>query len=93
MELTYLLILSFDLFVFVPVRTVLLYLSIKLTFEMNAFGENVKGFATRPLFDSPLTKSTTPTEFWTKRWNLMTHTLLKVSRVNIASCFLVYFPC
>lgn len=55
----------------------LVYLALNNLFELNAFGENVKGSATYPLFDAPLTHSKTPTEFWTKRWNHMTHRLLK----------------
>jgi len=58
---------------------VLLYFALNTMFELNAFGENVaKGFATETIFDAPLTKSKTPTEFWTKRWNHMIHLLLKV---------------
>lgn len=57
--------------------SLLLYFALNTMFELNAFGENVKGFATEPLFDAPLTRSKTPTEFWTKRWNHMTHRLLK----------------
>lgn len=57
--------------------TILLYFALNTMFELNAFGENLKGFATVKIFDSPLTKSKTPTEFWTKRWNHMTHLLLK----------------
>jgi len=55
----------------------LLYFALNNMFELNAFGENLKGLATEPLFDAPLTRSKTPTEFWTKRWNHMTHRLLK----------------
>ena len=51
-------------------------------FELNAFSENAKGFATKTIFDAPLTKSKTPTEFWTKRWNHMTHLLLKVCYID-----------
>ena len=58
--------------------SVLLYFALNNLFELNAFGENAKGYATERLFDAPLTKSRTPTEFWTKRWNHMTHKLLKV---------------
>lgn len=57
---------------------VLIYFTLNNMFELNAFQENVKGFATEPLFDAPLTRSKTPTEFWTKRWNRMTHRLLQV---------------
>jgi len=55
----------------------LIYFTLNNMFELNAFQENVKGFATEPLFDAPLTRSKTPTEFWTKRWNRMTHRLLQ----------------
>jgi len=55
----------------------LFYFTLNNLFELNAFGENVKGFVTEPIFHSPLTHSKTPTEFWTKRWNHMTHRLLK----------------
>jgi len=57
--------------------TILLYFSLNNMFEISAFGENLKGFVAKPIFDAPLTQSRTPTEFWTKRWNLMTHSLLK----------------
>lgn len=57
---------------------VLVYLTLKTGFDLTAFGENVKGFATEKIFDAPFVKSRTPTEFWTKRWNLIIHPLLKV---------------
>eukprot|EP00536_Pseudo-nitzschia_multiseries_P011874 jgi/Psemu1/207218/e_gw1.430.41.1 len=55
----------------------LLYFTLNTLFELTAFAENLKGLATETIFDSPLTKSKTPTDFWTKRWNHMTHLLLK----------------
>eukprot|EP00531_Pseudo-nitzschia_arenysensis_P010754 CAMPEP_0116136602 /NCGR_PEP_ID=MMETSP0329-20121206/11812_1 /TAXON_ID=697910 /ORGANISM="Pseudo-nitzschia arenysensis, Strain B593" /LENGTH=408 /DNA_ID=CAMNT_0003631481 /DNA_START=61 /DNA_END=1287 /DNA_ORIENTATION=+ len=57
--------------------TVLFYLALSNLFELSAFGTNAKGNVAEKLFDSPLTKSRTPTEFWTKRWNRMVHKLLK----------------
>mmetsp|Transcript_7014 Transcript_7014/g.14939 ORF Transcript_7014/g.14939 Transcript_7014/m.14939 type:complete len:418 (-) Transcript_7014:328-1581(-) len=57
--------------------TILLYLTLNNLFEINAFQEKAKGLATKKIFNSPLTKSKTPTEFWTKRWNHMTHLQLK----------------
>lgn len=57
--------------------TILLYFTLYNMFELNAFGEQVKGHATEPIFDAPLTHSRTPTDFWTKRWNRMTHLTLK----------------
>ena len=57
---------------------VLLYLTLENLFELDAFKEKAKGLATEKIFNSPLTKSKTPTEFWTKRWNHMTHLQLKV---------------
>ena len=56
---------------------VLFYLALNNLFELSAFGANTKGSVTERLFDAPLTKSKTPTEFWTKRWNRMVHKLLK----------------
>lgn len=57
--------------------TILLYLTLENLFELDAFKEKAKGLATEKIFNSPLTKSKTPTEFWTKRWNHMTHLQLK----------------
>merc|ERR1711933_103638 len=57
--------------------TILLYFTLNNLFEISAFGMQLQGNATKPIFDAPLTKSKTPTEFWTKRWNHMTHNFLK----------------
>jgi len=46
-------------------------------FEITAFGENVKGLATLPIFFNPLFTSTCPSEFWGKKWNLVIHRTLK----------------
>ncbi len=59
--------------------SVLFYLALSNLFELSAFGTSAKGNVVEKLFDSPLTESRTPTEFWTKRWNRMVHKLLKVS--------------
>jgi hypothetical protein len=56
----------------------LIYGTLKTGFELTAFNENIKGFDTHRIFDQPFLKSQTPTEFWTKRWNLMIQPLLKV---------------
>jgi hypothetical protein len=61
---------------------VLLYLTLKTGFELTAFGENMKGYATETIFDAPFTKSRTATEFWTKRWNLMIQRFLKVCELE-----------
>lgn len=58
-------------------RTWVTYCTYKLGFEAAGLGEQAKGLATRRCFDAPLTKSRTPTEFWTRRWNVMVHSLLK----------------
>lgn len=55
----------------------LIYGTLKTGFELSAFNENIKGFDTYRLFDQPFTKSRTPTEFWTQRWNMLTRPLLK----------------
>ena len=59
------------------IHTWILYSIFKVGFEASGLGDNVKGFATYRVFDAPLTKSRSPTEFWTKRWNIMIHRLLK----------------
>jgi len=59
-------------------HALLVYGTLKTGFELTAFNENIKGFDTPQLFDHPLTKSRTPSEFWTKRWNRLTQPLLKV---------------
>ena len=59
---------------------ILLYLTLKTGFDITAFGEQIKGlYATDTIFDSPFLLSKTPTEFWTKRWNLMIQRFLKVT--------------
>lgn len=58
-------------------RVWLTYCTYKLGFELTGLGEQLKGLSTLRIFNDPLTKSRTPTEFWTKRWNMMHHNLLK----------------
>ena len=56
----------------------LIYGTLKTGLELTAFNENIKGYDTYRLFDQPFLKSQTPTEFWTKRWNMLIRPLLKV---------------
>ena len=56
---------------------VLVYFQLWIGFEGTAFGEVVKGSATRPIFSNPLLTATSPTDFWTMKWNTMIHTILK----------------
>lgn len=44
----------------------LIYGTLKTGFEGTALSENAKGFDTHCLFDNPLFKSLSPTEFWTR---------------------------
>jgi len=46
-------------------------------FELASVGENLKGYATIPIFLNPLWSSTSPTDFWGRKWNLMIHRILK----------------
>ena len=57
---------------------VLFYFGLNNLFGLGAAKVVLSGFDAKPVFDSPLTKSKTPTEFWTKRWNHMVHLVLKV---------------
>jgi hypothetical protein len=59
---------------------VLTYLTLWVGFEGTALGENVQGYATKPIFSNPLMTSTNPIDFWTKKWNTMIHLLLKVRK-------------
>ena len=47
-------------------KIVLTYLCLRVSFDSNGMAENLKGYATVPIFTNPLFKSKTPTEFWTK---------------------------
>ena len=57
---------------------ILLYFVLWIGFEGCAFGENVKGYATYPIFSNPLMTSTSAIDFWTRKWNTMIHRILKV---------------
>jgi hypothetical protein len=57
---------------------VLTYYSLWIVFESTALGENLQGYATKPIFSNPLLTSTIPIDFWTKKWNVMIHLILKV---------------
>ena len=49
-----------------PICIVLTYFCLHVSFESNGMAENLKGYATVPIFSNPLFASRTPTEFWTK---------------------------
>jgi hypothetical protein len=55
------------------------FLTLAVGFEMAAFGDNLKGFVTKPIFHNPLFTSRSPTEFWGRKWNMVIHKLLKHS--------------
>jgi hypothetical protein len=59
---------------------VLTYFTLWVCFESSALGENAQGYATKPIFSNPLLTSTTPIDFWTKKWNTMVHLVLKVRK-------------
>jgi hypothetical protein len=56
---------------------ILTFLSLRFGYEMTALGEQVKGYYTKPLWSNPLFTSTSPSDFWSRKWNLMIHRLLK----------------
>jgi hypothetical protein len=48
-------------------------------FQMNALRDNIlQGYATCPVFGNPMLESSSPSEFWSKKWNLTLQKLLKV---------------
>lgn len=53
------------------------YFHLLVGFEMTSYGENLKGYITRPIFLNPLWSSTSPTDFWGRKWNLMISNVLK----------------
>eukprot|EP00527_Entomoneis_sp_CCMP2396_P009187 CAMPEP_0198137908 /NCGR_PEP_ID=MMETSP1443-20131203/1339_1 /TAXON_ID=186043 /ORGANISM="Entomoneis sp., Strain CCMP2396" /LENGTH=423 /DNA_ID=CAMNT_0043799481 /DNA_START=229 /DNA_END=1500 /DNA_ORIENTATION=- len=56
---------------------VLVYFVLATGFELTTFGEQIKGYATKPIFDNPLFSSRSIREFWGKKWDLMIHRVLK----------------
>merc|ERR1712165_192462 len=57
--------------------SVMTFLHLALGFGMTALGNKAQGYSTKAIFLNPLFASRTPTEFWTKRWNVMIHQTLK----------------
>lgn len=55
----------------------LTFYMLSLSFEITAFAENLKGFQTKPVFSNPMFTSHSVSEFWSKKWNLVIHRMLK----------------
>ena len=47
------------------------YLNLKLAADGNAIGLLLLGYRPRVAFRAPLTASTSPTDFWSRRWNMI----------------------
>ena len=58
---------------------------------MAAFGENFQGYATAPVFLNPLFASTSPSDFWGRKWNLTIHRNLKVCRSSWLLLWSLFF--
>lgn len=56
---------------------ILTYFVLATGFEMTTFGEQVKGYATKPIFDNPLFTSRTLRQFWGQKWNSMIQRVLR----------------
>ena len=56
---------------------VLTYFVLALAFELVAFGEQVKGYSIKPIFNNPLWSSRSIREFWSRKWDLMIQRVLK----------------
>ena len=57
---------------------VVVYYALKFLFELDAWKSQVgDGVVTKPVFRRPLWASTGPRDFWSRRWNLMIHRILK----------------
>jgi hypothetical protein len=59
---------------------VLTYFNLWIAFNAATLGENAQGYATKSIFSNPLLTSSTPIDFWTKKWNRLVHLILKVGR-------------
>jgi Membrane bound O-acyl transferase family len=68
--------------------------------ELLTLGENIKGWSAKVPFRNPLFLSTSPTDFWGRRWNTVIHDVLKggafkparkyfPAPVALACCFLL----
>ena len=47
------------------------YLNLKVAADANAFGLTLLGFQPKVAFRNPLTASTSPVDFWSRRWNMI----------------------
>lgn len=47
------------------------YLNLKIATDANALGLTILGFRPKVAFRSPLTASTSPVDFWSRRWNMI----------------------
>jgi hypothetical protein len=56
---------------------ILTYLTLSFGLEITGIGEQVKGYYTNPIFHNPLFTSRSPSDFWSRKWNNMIHTILK----------------
>lgn len=59
------------------VLVLLTFFFIALAFHAPSISENLKGFATQPVFHNPLWTSRSPREFWGRNWNLTIHRSLQ----------------
>jgi hypothetical protein len=66
---------------------VLTYLTLTFGFELAVLGEQIKGYYTPPVFSNPLFTSTSPSDFWGRKWNKMIHRILKYGAFEPARQF------
>mmetsp|Transcript_13466 Transcript_13466/g.27484 ORF Transcript_13466/g.27484 Transcript_13466/m.27484 type:complete len:412 (+) Transcript_13466:135-1370(+) len=55
----------------------LMYLTLSFSQSAVAFAINLFGFATVDVMRNPLLASTSPSDFWSRRWNQVIHSMLK----------------
>jgi Membrane bound O-acyl transferase family len=52
--------------------------TLSLGFALTALGDEARGLKrTKPFFNNPLLTSTSPSDFWSRKWNVMMHRVLK----------------
>jgi len=73
-------------FLFLP--AVHTYFHLRFCFEFCQLAENLKGYAAKDPFRDPIWSSTSPRDFWGRRWNLVIHETLKRGAFEPCSQFL-----
>jgi Membrane bound O-acyl transferase family len=67
---------------------ILLFLTVSFKFEITRVAEQLKGYYTDPIFTNPMFTSRTASDFWSRKWNNVVHTILKYGAFYPAQQFM-----